>query len=1283
MTARRANSPRRLDPYVPRVLLRHLAETPEATVHTVDATVVFVDISGFTKLSERLARRGGREGAEQLADAIGSCFARLLRVAYTNGGSLLKFGGDALLLLFEGDAHVVRACSSAVAMRKELRLAARSESGGPARGLRMSVGVHSGEFHLFVVGGSHRELLVTGTATTEVTRMEKAAAAGDIVVSRAAAAALPPGCIGAEKGGGRLLRSAPEVRHDAAGEPRWEPEESLVAGSLSPALCRHVLAGAQPSEHRTATVAFLRFEGADALIAAKGADRAAGVLQELIAAVGAAADERQVCFLGSDIDADGGKIILTAGAPRAIGDEEERMLLVLRRIVDDGLPLPVRIGVHRGALFAGDIGPHYRRTYTVMGDVVNLAARLMAKAPPGEIYATAAVVDRSPTRFRRAPLEPFMVKGKVRPVHALSIGPVRARRGKGDSVPIRFPLIGRDHELALLAQALDDASRGQGRLIELVSEPGMGRSRLMEELRDGDADFRALHVTCEAHATATPYRAWRGLLRELAGVGWEARDEVVLERLRRMLTADDPALLPWLPLLAIAFDVDAPATAEVEQLALAFRGPKLREVILRFVRGRLPGWALIEFEDAHLMDEASAELMHTLEQELPLLPWLMVVTRRDTESGFVSAAGPHLVRLELGPLDPEQALALAHAVTEASPLPPHVVRTAAERSGGSPQFLRDLLRAAAAGSSDLPDSVEAAATTRMDRLSPADRELIRRASVLGVSFHRRHLEALLGGDVPAPTEETWDRLAAYFADDGHGYLRFHRRLVCDVAYAGMPFRARRELHAAAGMLLEQELGPDADDEAARLCVHFLLAGRHARAWRYARLAAERAVERSAFADAAQLYRRALEAAGHFDAPASEVGDVLKALADSFARTGELREADLALRAARRLAKSDPLRQGGLLLRHAEVAERAGRLVPAVRWARRALRALDGLDERAARACRARTLSVLATVRQRQGRMEQAITLCREAISEAEAAGEDGALAHACFILDWALYDSGRPQEATHSHRSLEVYERLGEFDRQAAVLNNLGGFAYHKGRWDEAVALYRRAADGSQRAGDVANAAFGDCNVGEVLSDQGRWAEAEEALRQAIRIWRGSSYEWGSAFATALLGRTAVRAGRHSEGLELLESSLRDLRRLGAMSDAALVEAYVAEAHAFRHEPERALATADRLLRDARRTAPLLHRVRAFALAQRGALEPAEHALEASLAEALAQASNFEVAVTLDAIERLRAGRASDIDRAGQQRRDALFAQLDIAAVPAPPLPPTSPALPRTEARAG
>ena len=182
---------------------------------------------------------------------------------------------------------------------------------------------------------------------------------------------------------------------------------------------------------------------------------------------------------------------------------------------------------------------------------------------------------------------------------------------------------------------------------------------------------------------------------------------------------------------------------------------------------------------------------------------------------------------------------------------------------------------------------------------------------------------------------------------------------------------------------------------------------------------------------------------------------------------------------------------------------------AVRWANRALRLVYGNHEPAAVACRAQTLSVLATVRQREGRVDDAIALCRRVIAETEhgADADQGlaaSLAHAWFILDWALYDAGRPEEATHSDGALAIYERLGDLDRQAAVLNNLGGFAYHDGRWHDAVALYQRAAEASERAGDTANAAFGACNTGEVLSDQGRLEEARRQLQRALRIWRGS-----------------------------------------------------------------------------------------------------------------------------------------------------------------------------------
>ena len=132
----------------------------------------------------------------------------------------------------------------------------------------------------------------------------------------------------------------------------------------------------------------------------------------------------------TDVDDDGGKLILTAGAPTITGNDEERMLLALRKIVDVERAIPIRIGVNRGAVFAGDIGPWYRRTYTVMGDAVNLAARLMAKAEPGQIYATAEVLDAlgHPVRDQRA-----------RAVHGQGQGQARAGVGRRGGARVAHP----------------------------------------------------------------------------------------------------------------------------------------------------------------------------------------------------------------------------------------------------------------------------------------------------------------------------------------------------------------------------------------------------------------------------------------------------------------------------------------------------------------------------------------------------------------------------------------------------------------------------------------------------------------------------------------------------------------------------------------------------------------------------------------------------------------------------------------------------------------------------
>jgi class 3 adenylate cyclase/tetratricopeptide (TPR) repeat protein len=1256
----------RAPPYVPRALLEHLATEPERRVRAVDGTCVLVDVSGFTSLSERLARRGGREGAEQLADAIGACFEDLLGVAYDKGGGLLKFGGDALLLLFDGDAHTERACASALGMRDRLRELGPVATGAAPVTLRMSAGVHSAEYLLFAVGGSHRELLIAGPAATEVVRMEKGAGTGEVVVSAATAAALPPGCVGPARGPGRVLRSPPAIIRRLEAPLPGSIDATHARVALSTELRGHVLAGPQPPDHRIVTVAFLRFEGADGLVAERGADGAADALHELVALVQEAADAEQVCFLGSDIDADGGKLILTAGAPRALGDEDERMLLALQRIVDAGPPLPLRVGVTRGPLFAGDIGPRYRRTYTVMGDVVNLAARLMAQAPAGEVYTTPSVLERSSTRFETTRLEPFRVKGKALPVEAVAVGRVlRGRDAARGPVPVRFPLIGRDRELAQIARALDDARRGRGRLIELVSEPGMGRSRLMEEVRDRAGGVRVLHAACEPYTITTPYAPWRELLRRLLGVGEADGDEIVLALLRETIERDDPSLLPWLPLLGDVLDVDAPASESVDQLAPEFRAARLREVVLRFMRRQLPAWALIEVADVHLMDSASAELVEALSRQLPLLPWLVVVSRRDRDGGFTAAPGEHVLRVVLEPLAPAAALELAETATEAAPLPPHLVKLAAERSGGSPQFLRDLLRAAAAGSTELPDSIESAALARLDRLAPADRALIRRAAVLGLSFHPRQLADLLGDDVPPPEPATWARLGAYFREEEEGHVRFRREVVRDVAYAGLPFRVRRELHAAAARRLERDLGAGADDEAARLAVHFQRAGVHEKAWHYARVAGDHASERAAFADAANLYRRALEVAREVGAPPAELADVWESLADAYLRTGELERSEQALTAARRLVAGDRVRTANLLWLHASMAYRAGRIARAVRWSGRAMRTLEDVPGDAAAACRSHVVATLAAVRQRQGRSADAVRLARQAIADAEAAGEELALGHACQILETALVMSGRASESGHSARALEIFRRHGAADRESAVLNNMGGFAYRAGRWDDAVALYRQSRDAGMRAGDVDFGAFADCNVGEVLSDQGRLEEAEPLLRRALQVWRGTADEHGVAFATALLGRLYARSGRNDEAVELLEDALARSEALRVENDAALAGTLLAEAALFDGRAEEARDRALALLEEAPGDAllgPLLHHVAGVALAQMGETASARAELAAALEAARASELPLETALALHALELL------DPSPARRAERDALLERLDIVRLPGPPL---------------
>ena len=245
-------------------------------------------------------------------------------------------------------------------------------------------------------------------------------------------------------------------------------------------------------------------------------------------------------------------------------------------------------------------------------------------------------------------------------------------------------------------------------------------------------------------------------------------------------------------------------SVEVEQLSAAARATKLHEVVLRLLRRALVVPTIVEVEQAHLMDGASMELFEALALELESTSWVVLVARRDEPGGLVLADHPH-ERIELGPLARTDTEALALSTSEATQVPPHVVELAVERSGGSPQFLLDLLAAAAAGNRDeLPESVGAATMARIDALDPGDGALVRRAAVLGISFEPDRLEDVLAPGMPLPDERFWDRMSIVFAREADGHVRFRRPALQEMAYPSLPFKLRRELHQAVGLRLERE-----------------------------------------------------------------------------------------------------------------------------------------------------------------------------------------------------------------------------------------------------------------------------------------------------------------------------------------------------------------------------------------------------------------------------------------------------------------------------------------------
>ncbi|MFN0148392.1 MAG: adenylate/guanylate cyclase domain-containing protein [Dehalococcoidia bacterium] len=1215
-------------PYIPRLLVDWQQRSPGETHLEVAGTLVFVDISGFTRLSERLAARG-KVGAEEVTQILNAAFGRLLALAYEDGGALIKFGGDALVLLFSGTDHALHACRAAVSMRRDLRIQrAGADVGVPP--LRMSVGVHTGLFDFFLAGGSHKELVITGPAATATVAMESAAVAGEILVSGATAALLPRACRGAAKGEGVLLKRAPEVAPIDT-SPATISAALELAAFVPVRLRPHLGTASAEGEHRLATIGFIKFFGVDDLLEKSGPAAVAEALDALIRAVQVAADRYGVCFLSTDIDGGGGKVILTAGVPDGSPDDEERMLLVLREVADSLQALPLRIGVNRGPVFAGDVGASFRRAYTVMGDAVNLAARLMAKAAPGQVIASPGVTNRSGTLFQLTEIEPFMVKGKSKPQEASLVGAPRGHRSDADA--LRLPTVGREAELAFLQAEWQLARSGSGRVVEIVGESGVGKSRIVDDFLGLAEGGTTLRVTGVPYAARIPYYALRETTRRLLRVTLDGpaggrQIEATLDRIA-------PHLRPWAPLLAVVADVPVPPTPETEALDDLLRRRRTAAVIAELAAIASPAAALVIFEDLYFMDEASLGLVGELIAGIAERPWLIcLVTRADALAAI--PPGVPASRLSVEALSPAAAAELADAAAELLGAPADRLGAATSRASGNPLFLLELVGAAARGDDEFPDTLEAVIGARIDELEPGDRFVLRYASVVGDPFDLTMLDRVLANDGFAVEAAAWERLSPFVEPNGGGTYHFRHRLFRDAIYGGLPFRRRRAIHERVGRAIEARSAGQ-DSAADLLALHFWRAQLYPEAWRYCREAGERARAKFANGEAAEYFSQALQAARRVAGVApADLADVNETLGDVSDAAGRFDQADGAFAAARTLT-SDELSRARLLRKQGMLRERRGEYAKAARWLGRALHASKGDGRDAVWSFRDTTVA-LAGVRLRQGRFKECVGLCRQVIaaSPGQARGDREAMARAYYTMDIALGRLGDRAAGGYYAKAIAIFREISDVRGEASALNNLGVHLYFAGEIEQSLECWRQSEVAYRRIGMVVEAAIMTNNIAEALSDLGQVGESEKSFREALRVFRASHYGEGIPQVLSNLGRCATRLGRYEDAEQLLNEAGTAFRAVGLAEHAIETDFRLLENALAASEWETAKKRAEALLKREGATAvsqspATLRRMLGEAHAALGEREAAVTALEVAtkVAEANGLANELALASAL------------------------------------------------------
>ena len=632
-------------------------------------------------------------------------------------------------------------------------------------------------------------------------------------------------------------------------------------------------AAASDGERRQLTVMFCDLVGSTALASAVDPEDMREIVrayQQACAAVVARFDGHVAQYLGDGL-------LVYFGYPQAHEDDPSRGVRAALGIVETVGPLnlSVRVAVHTGMVVVGAVGSTAKPEQLALGDVPNLAARLQALAEPGTVVVSDATHRLTERGFRWRSLGTQSLKGFPRPLAVWQVtgeatGPEHAR---GAPARAMAPLIGREAELSLLHRRWDQAARGDGQVVILTGEPGIGKSRIAESFLDqarvpASATLRFFCSSYHQHSALHPFVA---TIANAAAISADAPVADKLDKLEEWLVrlGDDPQTVAlFAALLSIPFESRYPP---LELTPAALRDKTFGAIDDLVIRAAAAAPTVLVVEDVHWIDPSSASLLERLVDRMPTLRALLLVTARPEFTATWTRL-PHVTHLTLNHLARRETAELITHVAGAGVLAPALMEQIVERAAGIPLYVEEITKAAiesdteqGGGGSErrlhvIPATLRDSLMGRLDRLGRA-KEIAQAAAVIGREFDEELLSAIT--DLPADVRhEGLERLrraqlVGARAQSARTVQYFRHALIQEAAYHSLLNATRRRYHLRIAETLERRFAEGTHGEPETIAHHFTEAGANDRAIPYWHRAGQRAAQRSANLEAVEHLRTSL------------------------------------------------------------------------------------------------------------------------------------------------------------------------------------------------------------------------------------------------------------------------------------------------------------------------------------------------------------------------------------------------------------------------------------------